>query len=110
MAEQHTSNGVRATSEVVDLGKRGTMATGICFLDHMIDQLTSHGQLGVTVRVAINEGAAPGPPPAPAPPSIRLGPQPPVRLPRTVQRCHARHAINLVGLGLCTAWVLLHKK
>ena len=30
------------------------MATGICFLDHMIDQLTSHAQLGVTVQIALD--------------------------------------------------------
>jgi hypothetical protein len=34
---------------VVDLGERGAIATGIGFLNHMIDQLTSHAQLGVSV-------------------------------------------------------------
>mmetsp|Transcript_43601 Transcript_43601/g.69677 ORF Transcript_43601/g.69677 Transcript_43601/m.69677 type:complete len:536 (+) Transcript_43601:37-1644(+) len=30
------------------------IGTGICFLDHMIDQLTSHGMVGVTLRCGIN--------------------------------------------------------
>lgn len=48
-----TSGGVKAEAAVVNLGNRGTMATGICFLDHMIDQLTSHAQLGVTLQVEV---------------------------------------------------------
>ena len=40
-----------ATSEIENLGKRGTIATGQPFLDHMIDQLTTHAQLGVSVQV-----------------------------------------------------------
>ena len=55
------ADGVEAEARVVDLGPRGEIATGICFLDHMIDQLTAHAQLGVSVRVrlpATSEGAA----------------------------------------------------
>jgi imidazoleglycerol-phosphate dehydratase len=51
---------VIAEASVVDLGPRGVMGTGICFLDHMIDQFTSHAQLGVTVRVAVGEAAGGG--------------------------------------------------
>ena len=42
-------------ASVVNLGARGVIATGLPFLDHMIDQLTSHAQLGVSVIVT--EGA-----------------------------------------------------
>ena len=42
---------LRATSEIENLGKRGRIATGQPFLDHMIDQLTTHAQLGVSVQV-----------------------------------------------------------
>lgn len=42
---------VTATASVANLGARGTIATGLPFLDHMIDQLTSHAQLGVSVVV-----------------------------------------------------------
>ena len=47
-----------ATAEctVEDLGARGEIATGICFLDHMIDQLQSHGQLGVALRCRVGDG------------------------------------------------------
>ena len=40
-----------AEASVVNLGARGEIATGLPFLDHMIDQLTSHCQLGVSVVV-----------------------------------------------------------
>ena len=53
-----TSNAVCAEAEVINLGPRGAISTGICFLDHMVDQLTSHAQLGVTLRVSIAEPAA----------------------------------------------------
>ena len=42
----------KATAAVVTLGARGEIATGLPFLDHMIDQLTSHAQLGVSVVVS----------------------------------------------------------
>ena len=45
------SNDVVAEATIENLGKRGVIGTGICFLDHMVDQLTSHGQLGVSLRV-----------------------------------------------------------
>ena len=44
--------GVIAEAHVTNFGPRGEIATGICFLDHMIDQLTAHAQLGVSVRVS----------------------------------------------------------
>lgn len=54
----HTATGscgiVTAKCELVDLGKPRLIATGICFLDHMIDQLTSHAQLGVGMRVSLD--------------------------------------------------------
>lgn len=49
------SKHVQAECTVENLGKRGEIATGICFLDHMIDQLQSHGQLGVTLRCRVGE-------------------------------------------------------
>ncbi len=45
--------GVIAAAHVTNFGPRGEIATGICFLDHMIDQLTAHAQLGVSVRVSL---------------------------------------------------------
>ena len=36
---------VACEARVVELGPRGLIATGIPFLDHMIDQLTSHAQV-----------------------------------------------------------------
>ena len=59
-AHRRTSGAVIAEASVADLGPRGVMGTGICFLDHMIDQFTSHAQLGVTVRVALGEAAGGG--------------------------------------------------
>ena len=52
------SNDVVAEATIENLGKRGVIGTGICFLDHMVDQLTSHGQLGVSLRVRIGGGDA----------------------------------------------------
>ena len=46
-----------ASATVDPRGKRGVIATGQPFLDHMIDQLTAHAQLGVSVRVE-RSGAA----------------------------------------------------
>ena len=41
-----------ATASIENLGKRGKIATGQPFLDHMIDQLTAHAQIGVSVQVS----------------------------------------------------------
>jgi len=53
----HKLGEVWARSAVVDLGKAGTISTGICFLNHMVDQLTSHAQLGVTLEVSLDSGS-----------------------------------------------------
>lgn len=45
---------VACTAQVIDLGKISKIASGVPFLDHMIDQLTSHAQLGVYVQVTLN--------------------------------------------------------
>ncbi|KAL1530820.1 hypothetical protein AB1Y20_001716 [Prymnesium parvum] len=58
MPLRHATSGLAtAEAEVVDLGARGTISTGICFLDHMVDQLTAHAQLGVTLRLSLAEDA-----------------------------------------------------
>ena len=49
-----TSGAIFAEAEVRNLSPPSKIGTGICFLDHMIDQFTSHGQLGVTLRCAAN--------------------------------------------------------
>lgn len=47
----HASSGaIVAEAEVLNLTPPSKIGTGICFLDHMVDQFTSHGQLGVTLR------------------------------------------------------------
>ena len=51
-----TCEGVTAEATVVNLGRRGVIGTGICFLDHMVDQLTSHAQVGVSLRVRLDGG------------------------------------------------------
>ena len=48
-----TSNAIVAECTVLNLTPPSKVSTGICFLDHMIDQLTSHGQLGVALRCGI---------------------------------------------------------
>ena len=57
-----TSGAVVAEACVLNLTPPSKIGTGICFLDHMCDQLTSHGQLGVTLRCGVGSGAwfAPG--------------------------------------------------
>ena len=50
-SSMYENNTLSATSSIENLGKRGTIATGQPFLDHMIDQLTTHAQLGVSVVV-----------------------------------------------------------
>ncbi len=51
-----SAGGVRCEVSIVERGPRGRICTGICFLDHMIDQLTAHGQLGVSVGVSRSDG------------------------------------------------------
>ena len=53
------SNAILAECEVLNLKPPSKVGTGVCFLDHMIDQLTSHGQLGVTLRCGIVGAAEP---------------------------------------------------
>ena len=50
---------VLAEAQVLNLVPPSKIGTGICFLDHMVDQLTSHGQLGVTLRCGIVDPSAP---------------------------------------------------
>ena len=47
------SGAIVAEAEVLNLVPPSRVGTGICFLDHMIDQLTSHGQVGVTLRCGV---------------------------------------------------------
>lgn len=47
----NSSSLMKSTSSIENMGKRGQIATGQPFLDHMIDQLTTHAQLGVSVEV-----------------------------------------------------------
>lgn len=47
----NSSSSMKSTSSIENMGKRGQIATGQPFLDHMIDQLTTHAQLGVSVQV-----------------------------------------------------------
>ena len=42
-----------AEALALDLTPPSRIGTGICFLDHMVDQFTSHGQLGVTLRCGL---------------------------------------------------------
>ena len=56
-----SSNAITAGAQVRNLPPppaQSKISTGICFLDHMIDQLTSHAQLGVTLRCGVR-GLAP---------------------------------------------------
>lgn len=68
MSFSHASSGkIFAEANVIPIenapGKLSSkIGTGICFLDHMIDQLTSHGMLGITLRcglVNVEEQPAP---------------------------------------------------
>mmetsp|Transcript_60661 Transcript_60661/g.70966 ORF Transcript_60661/g.70966 Transcript_60661/m.70966 type:complete len:586 (+) Transcript_60661:69-1826(+) len=47
------SGAVIAIASVQPFSGKSHLSTGICFLDHMIDQFTSHGQIGITLRVSI---------------------------------------------------------
>ena len=55
MAEfrQATSGAIVAEALVLNLTPPSKIGTGICFLDHMVDQFTSHGMLGVTLRCGV---------------------------------------------------------
>jgi imidazoleglycerol-phosphate dehydratase len=50
---QATSGAILAECQVLNLTPPSKIGTGICFLDHMVDQFTSHGMLGVTLRCGI---------------------------------------------------------
>ena len=41
---------------MLNLTPPSKIGSGICFLDHMIDQLQSHGQLGVALRCRVGDG------------------------------------------------------
>ena len=58
---QATSGAIVAECEVLNLTPPSKIGTGICFLDHMVDQLTSHGQLGVTLRCGLLESSIAAP-------------------------------------------------
>ena len=68
MFSQATSGAILAEAQVLNLTPPSKVGTGICFLDHMVEQLTSHGMLGVTLRCGIvgAEAAAPDGEPEPA--------------------------------------------
>lgn len=53
------SGDIVAEAVVLNLVPPSKIGTGICFLDHMVDQLTSHGQLGVTLRCGLLSGQTP---------------------------------------------------
>ena len=49
------SGKLRAVVTVMDGGSLpGGIITGICFLNHMIDQLTAHGQLAIAAQVSLD--------------------------------------------------------
>ena len=48
-----TSGAIVAEARVLNLVPPSKIGTGICFLDHMVDQFTSHGMLGVTLRLSL---------------------------------------------------------
>ena len=48
-----TSGAIVAECQVLNLTPPSKIGSGICFLDHMLDQLTSHAQLGVTLRCGL---------------------------------------------------------
>lgn len=55
---QGRSGAILAECQVLNLTPPSKIGTGICFLDHMIDQFTSHGMLGVTLRCGIVDDAS----------------------------------------------------
>jgi imidazoleglycerol phosphate dehydratase HisB len=52
------SGAILAECCVLNLTPPSKIGTGVCFLDHMIDQFTSHGMLGVTLRCGVVGGGA----------------------------------------------------
>jgi len=54
-----SSGAILAEAEVLNIDLctkvKSMIGTGICFLDHMVDQFTSHGMLGVTLRCGITD-------------------------------------------------------
>ena len=55
------SNAVLAEARVLNLTPPSKIGSGICFFDHMLDQLTSHAQLGVTLRCGVLQKDSPQP-------------------------------------------------
>ena len=55
---QGRAGAILAECAVLNLTPPSKIGTGICFLDHMIDQFTSHGMLGVTLRCGVVGEAA----------------------------------------------------
>ena len=55
------SGAVLAEARVLNLTPPSKIGSGICFLDHMLDQLTSHAQLGVTMRCGVLDKDSPQP-------------------------------------------------
>lgn len=73
-----TSGAIVAEALVLDLTPPSKIGTGICFLDHMVDQFTSHGMLGVTLRCGVGGDAsasasAAAPVPEPEPETVSQG-------------------------------------
>ena len=44
-----------ATCSIADERRKAGIATGICYLDHMLDQLQAHGGLRLAVQVSLGE-------------------------------------------------------
>ena len=55
------SGAVLAEARVLNLTPPSKIGSGICYLDHMLDQLTSHAQLGVTIRCGVLDKDSPQP-------------------------------------------------
>jgi len=55
------SNAVLAEARVLNLTPPSKIGSGICFFDHMLDQFTSHAQLGVTLRCGVLHNDSPQP-------------------------------------------------
>jgi imidazoleglycerol-phosphate dehydratase len=55
------SGTILAEARVLNLTPPSKIGSGICFFDHMLDQLTSHAQLGVTMRCGVYDKDSPQP-------------------------------------------------